>query len=127
MDVTLLYFEGCPNWKIANERLNVLALERTDVTVKHRLVETPEQADHAGFFGSPSIQVDGIDLFAEPGSQVGLTCRRYLTPDGYEGAPTLEQLRGVFADAAHRAGQRRGGGDHDGARRCAPDLPRETL
>ncbi|MDJ0334873.1 thioredoxin family protein [Salinibacterium sp. G-O1] len=99
MDVTLLYFEGCPHWKIASERLNVLTLERTDVTVKHQLVETPEQADHFGFLGSPSIQVGGVDVFAEPGSQVGLTCRRYLTPDGYAGAPTLEQLREVFSDA----------------------------
>ncbi len=99
MDVTLLYFEGCPNWKIASERLNLLAAERTDFTLKHQLVETPEQADRAEFFGSPSIQVDGIDLFAESGSQVGLTCRRYLTPNGYEGAPTLEQLRGLFEDA----------------------------
>lgn len=99
MDVTLLYFEGCPHWKIARERLNVLALERPDIRVKHQLVETPEQADRFGFLGSPSIQVDGVDVFAEPGSQVGLTCRRYLTPDGYAGAPTLEQLREVFSDA----------------------------
>lgn len=99
MDVTLLYFEGCPHWKIASERLNALALERTDVTVKQQLVETPEQADRFGFLGSPSIQVDGVDVFAEPGSQVGLTCRRYLTPGGFEGAPTLEQLRRMFADA----------------------------
>lgn len=99
MDVTLLYFEGCPNWKIADERLDLLAIERPDVVVRHQLVETPEQAARAGFFGSPSIQVDGVDLFAEPGSQVGLTCRRYPTPDGYEGAPTLEQLRTVLSDA----------------------------
>ncbi len=32
-------------------------------------------------------------LFADPSSGVGLSCRRYLTPDGYQGAPTLEQLR----------------------------------
>jgi len=43
--------------------------------------------------------VDGVDPFAEPGWEVGLSCRRYLTPDGYEGSPTLEQLRAVLADA----------------------------
>jgi len=30
---------------------------------------------------------------------VGLTCRRYRTPHGYAGAPTLAQLRAVLADA----------------------------
>ncbi len=99
MDITLLYFEDCPNWKAADERLTLLATERPDTTVTRQLVETPEQADRVGFLGSPSLQVDGVDLFAEPGLRVGLTCRRYLTPDGYEGAPTLDQLRAVLSDA----------------------------
>jgi len=30
---------------------------------------------------------------------VGLTCRMYPTPGAYDGAPTLEQLRAVLADA----------------------------
>ena len=99
MDVTLLYFDGCPNWKIADERLRLLALERPDLTVRRQLVRTPEEAEQVGFLGSPSIQVDGIDVFAQPGSPVGLTCRMYPTPDGYAGAPTLDQLRTVVADA----------------------------
>ena len=96
MDVTLLYFEDCPNWKLADERLQVLAAEQRDLTVTRHLVETAEEADRVGFLGSPSIQVDGVDMFAGPGSQVGLTCRRYPTSDGYEGAPTLDQLRAVL-------------------------------
>ncbi len=99
MDITLLYFEDCPNWKSADERLTLLATERPDITVSHQLVETPEEAERVGFLGSPSIQVDGVDMFAEPGSRVGLTCRRYPTPDGYAGAPTLEQLRAALSDA----------------------------
>jgi len=98
MDVTLLYFQGCPNWEGADERLQVLAAERPDLTVIHRVVETPAEAERVGFLGSPSIQVDGVDVFAGPGSQVGLTCRRYLTPAGVAGAPTLDQLRAVLAD-----------------------------
>jgi len=99
MDVTLFYFEDCPNWKVADERLMMLAAERPDLTVTRHLVETPGEADRVGFLGSPSIQVDGVDMFAEPASPVGLTCRRYRTRDGYDGAPTLEQLRAVLADA----------------------------
>jgi len=99
MDITLLYFEDCPNWKAADERLTLLATERPDITVTHQLVETSAQAERVGFLGSPSIRVDGVDVFAEPGSRVGLAYRRYPTPDGYVGAPTLEQLRAVLADA----------------------------
>ncbi|MEO5982108.1 MAG: thioredoxin family protein [Pedococcus sp.] len=99
MDITLLYFEDCPNWKAADERLTRLASDRPDLTVTHQLVETPEEAERTGFLGSPSIQVDGVDVFPEPGARVGLTCRRYLTPDGYEGAPTLEQLRAALTGA----------------------------
>ena len=99
MGIKLLYFEDCPNWKVADERLAVIVAERPGVRVTRLLVETPAEAERVGFLGSPSIQVDGVDLFAEPGSQVGLSCRRYSTPGGHEGAPTLEQLRAALADA----------------------------
>ena len=99
MDITLLYFEGCPSWKVADDRLTSIAAERDDITVTRHLVDTPEEAERTRFHGSPSIRVDGVDPFAEPHSEVGLSCRRYLTPDGYQGAPTLQQLRAVLADA----------------------------
>jgi len=99
MDITLLYFEDCPNWKVADERLTAIAAERADITVARHLVETASEAERVRFHGSPSILVDGVDPFAEPGSEVGLSCRRYLTPDGYQSAPTLEQLRAAVTDA----------------------------
>lgn len=99
MDITLLYFKDCPNWKVADERLATVAAERPDIRVTRRLVETPEEAQRTGFHGSPTILLDGVDGFAEPGSEVGLFCRRYPTPEGYEGAPTLDQLRVVLTGA----------------------------
>jgi len=99
MDITLLYFEDCPNWKVADQRLTAIAAERDDITMTRHLVDTPAEAERTRFHGSPSILVDGVDVFAEPGSEVGLSCRRYPTPDGYQGAPTLDQLRMVLADA----------------------------
>ena len=99
MDITLLYFEGCPNWKVADERLATIAAERSDVTVTHRVVETIEEAERLGFHGSPSILVDGEDPFADADTAVGLSCRVYRTPDGPAGAPTLQQLRAVLGHA----------------------------
>lgn len=93
MNVTLLYFEDCPNWKIADQRLATIAADHADVTVTRHRVETSEEAEQVGFHGSPSILVDGVDVFAEPGAGVGLSCRVYRTPDGLAGAPSIEQLR----------------------------------
>lgn len=99
MDITLLYFEDCPNWKVADERLTALAAERPEIRLRRLLVDTVEEAERTRFHGSPSIQIDGVDAFADPGAAVGLSCRRYPTPDGFEGAPTLEQLRTALSDA----------------------------
>lgn len=90
VDITLLYFDDCPHWRLADERLAAIAAERGDLRVTRQLLATPEEADRLGFLGSPSLQVNGVDLFAEPGAQVGLSCRRYPVPGGHEGAPTLK-------------------------------------
>lgn len=99
MNIVLLYFDGCPNWKVADERIAAIAGERPDVTVEHRLVESIEEAERLGFHGSPSILVDGVDPFADPDAGVGLSCRLYQTPEGAAGAPSLQQLRAVVLDA----------------------------
>ena len=98
MDITLLYFDGCPNWRVADERLAAIAAERADLKVTRHLVDTLEEAERVGFHGSPSILVDGVDVFAEPDAGVGLSCRVYRTPEGLAGAPTMEQLRAALAD-----------------------------
>ncbi|NMM22057.1 MAG: thioredoxin family protein [Phycicoccus sp.] len=98
MDITLLYFDDCPNWRVTDERLAAIAAERADLKVTRHLVDTPEEAERVGFHGSPSILVDGVDLFAEPDAGVGLSCRVYRTPQGLAGAPTMEQLRAALAD-----------------------------
>ncbi len=97
MIVTLMYFDGCPNWKTADERLTQLSEEITDMTLERRVVGTSEDAERYEFRGSPSILVDGVDAFAAPDAPVGLSCRVYPTPDGPAGSPTIEQLRQVLA------------------------------
>ena len=99
MEITLQYFDGCPNWTVAADRLAVIAQDRPDITVIRRRVETPEEAALVGFRGSPSLLVNGRDLFSDPSAPVGLACRLYLTPDGLAGAPTLDQLRAAILAA----------------------------
>lgn len=97
MSVELLYFDGCPNWKLTYERLReALQLAGRSDEVSYRRVETPEQAQDLGFHGSPTVLIDGRDPLAGPDAQVGLACRVFRTPAGLAGAPTVEQLVAVL-------------------------------
>ncbi|MDQ3612268.1 MAG: thioredoxin family protein [Actinomycetota bacterium] len=100
MEVTLLYFDGCPSWQLADERLlEALALTgHPDQPVTRRQVTTPEQAEQLSFRGSPTVLVDGRDPFAEPGAPTGLACRMFRTPEGLAGAPTVEQLVAALSE-----------------------------
>ena len=93
MEIQLLYFDGCPHWRLAEARLEEalrqLGLPETPEQVR---VETSKAAEGWNFHGSPSVLIDGADPFAEPDAPVGLTCRLYRTPEGLQGAPTVEQL-----------------------------------
>ena len=97
--VRLLYFEDCPNWRVARARLSE-ALSDVGANpddVVYEQVTTAEQAAAVGFRGSPTILLDGVDPFAGPDDPTGLACRVYRTAEGSEPAPTVEQLRTVLA------------------------------
>lgn len=93
--VTLLYFDGCPNWQIADQRLVQLADEYS-FTLERRTVDTPAEAERLGFAGSPTVLIDGIDPFATGDEPTGLACRVYETDEGLDGAPTVAQLRSAL-------------------------------
>jgi len=93
MDVTLQYFDGCPNWKTTAAELRDL-IEKCHLAaqVQLQLIDTQESAMEHGFRGSPTVLIDGVDPFANPEAPVGLSCRIYITPDGLAGSPTRDQL-----------------------------------
>ena len=95
--MTLLYFDDCPHWKVADGHLRTLAAEHPTMVIERRIVDTIEAAEATRFRGSPSIIVDGVDPFADPADLVGLSCRMFQTPHGPAGSPTLDQLRTVLA------------------------------
>jgi len=99
VQVTIQYFEGCPHWKLAEERVRkaLRDLSRENVTVEHQLIDSPGMAERVAFRGSPTILIDGRDPFATGAEPVGLTCRVFPTEEGPQGAPTEAQLRRLFA------------------------------
>ena len=105
MDITLQYFDGCPNWKVTDSRLKALINDQgLDTTIRYQLIDTYEAAVEHGFRGSPTVLIDGTDPFADDDAPVGLSCRIYLTDDGPAGSPTLRQLQEATADPRNRSG-----------------------
>ncbi len=99
MEITLQYFDGCPNWEMLDRRIAEALELRSDVRVVHERIVTAEDAVRLGFRGSPTVLVDGVDPFADEHAPVGLVCRVYRTPDGLTGSPTVDQLCAVIGGA----------------------------
>src|SRR2546427_4102061 len=93
MEVLIEYFDGCQSWETARNRVAaaVEALPAEAVGTRFK-VESNEEAERLGFRGSPSILVDGKDLFPTEASPIGMSCRVYLVDGKAEGAPSVEQL-----------------------------------
>jgi hypothetical protein len=112
IDVKLQYFDGCPNWRQAEQNL-LVAAERLglDLEIAYERIESPSQAEMMGFRGSPTILISGRDPFADPHAPVGLSCRVYRTQRGPSGSPSIDDLertlrttRPVPFETSHRAG-----------------------
>lgn len=100
VEITLQYFDGCPNWvATAADLRKLIERLRVDAGLHLQLIDTPEAAEEHGFRGSPTVLVNGIDPFAEPDAPVGLSCRIYRTPNGLTGSPTRDQLREAIRNA----------------------------
>ena len=95
MKVEVLYFDGCPTHRAAHRTLAEVLFEKgLEAEVELVAVNTDEEARRLRFPGSPTIRVDGEDLFPAPEREDWrLGCRVYATPEGLKGSPTAEMLR----------------------------------
>jgi hypothetical protein len=105
MRVELLWWEGCPSYPETRADLErALAAAGVDTHVQTLQVHTDDQARRERFPGSPTIRVDGEDLFPCPEEEPhSLTCRVYRLRDGRP-SPTpdpedlLEAIRRIDED-----------------------------
>jgi hypothetical protein len=101
MNITLQYFDHCPNWNTTSRYLIELIEELGfEIEIGYQLIETPEAAAEHHFRGSPTVLIDGVDPFANPDAPYGLSCRIYLTDQGPAGSPSRAQLRAALEAAA---------------------------
>jgi hypothetical protein len=97
--VEVLYFDGCPTYVAATQNVSeVLSELEMDAEVELVGVNSDEEAERYRFPGSPTILVDGRDLFPIAERSVwALGCRTYATPEGLKGYPTREMIREALA------------------------------
>jgi hypothetical protein len=100
IQMEILYFDGCPTYRTAEETLRgVLAREEVEADVSLVAVNTDEEARRLRFPGSPTIRVEGEDLFPVPDrTEYALGCRMYATAEGLKGSPTAMMLRAALAE-----------------------------
>lgn len=94
MKIELLYIDECPNLAKTRERLEsaLAALGHSDIPVTMRLLESAADTAGTGFAGSPTITVNGSDIFPTGAPAGDLACRIYATPSGLAGQPTINQI-----------------------------------
>lgn len=93
LSIELLFFEDCPSYKMAQESLEgIIQKHNIETRVQLIRVETDQEARDHHFVGSPSIRVNGEDLFPVNHEHYALGCRVYQTPDGMRGWPTTEMI-----------------------------------
>lgn len=100
MDIEILYFDECPNWRSTEALVNqVLSDSGLTAAIRHTRVESEEAALRLSFRGSPTVLINGVDPWANPDAPVGLSCRIYPTDSGFAGGPSEVQVRKAIADA----------------------------
>ncbi len=99
MKFSLLYFEGCLSYQQALENLReTIAEDGLEAKIELVNVTSPAEAERLNFLGSPTIQIDGVDLEGPEAVKtgVGFGCRVYEDKGQMRGWPTKEQIRAAL-------------------------------
>ncbi|QIS08894.1 DsbA family protein [Nocardia arthritidis] len=95
--LVVLAVPDCPNAPLLIERLREISTDRTEFEPIQRIVHDQAEAERYGMHGSPTLLVNGVDPFAQPGTPASLSCRLYPHPCGrVDGAPSVAELAAVL-------------------------------
>jgi hypothetical protein len=102
VEVELLIMPDCPNAGAAHDllRTELSALGLADTPIRVSEIDTPDAAEQRGFLGSPTVRINGVDPFAEPGRSPGLSCRVYPSSAGVCVLPPADWLRAALLAAS---------------------------
>ncbi|MDQ3447813.1 MAG: proline dehydrogenase family protein [Chloroflexota bacterium] len=97
--VELLATPDCPH-AAPTEALLRSILEESDerASVERTWISDLDHAAGMGFYGSPTVRIDGQDVAPLEGAPIGLGCRLYRRPDGSAtGVPSEGAIRAALA------------------------------
>jgi hypothetical protein len=100
MRIEVFYFEDCPNYRPALDRLRtVLRDEGVNAEVSVVKVNDASTAERLQLIGSPTIRVNGIDIEAAVRALAGggLACRRYSG-----GLPSEAMIRAALKEGLEK-------------------------
>ncbi|HHV75078.1 MULTISPECIES: DF family (seleno)protein [Thermoanaerobacterium] len=101
MEISFLYFEGCPNSDSALKLLKEVLSEKNikdDVDIIK--IESQEDAYRYNFLGSPSIHINGEDIEKERRNDEPLYgCRVYKVNGRNSGVPPKEMISKAIDEA----------------------------
>lgn len=105
MQIELLHITECPSWVACLKNLKHALIDLDiDTEIKVTRIESSNIEQHRQFQGSPTILVDGRDLFAVDDFDGALSCRVYKTPDGLRGMPNSQQITEQLLSIQERRG-----------------------
>ena len=93
LQIQILYIAGCTDWQETIELVQAATVElglNAEITTIQ--VENDRQALQSFFVGSPTVLVNGADLFPVEGATAGLRLRSYWTEEGLLGHPTYAMM-----------------------------------
>lgn len=96
MRVELLYWDGDPNYMAARQRLvEVLTEDAFETPIQMISVNSEADAELLAFPGSPTIRIDGDDIYVDPaaGHVPGLRLRTFPADSAIDG-PATEPIPG---------------------------------
>lgn len=98
MKVQLYWIDKCPSYRRTKDLLaQVLHEQGIEAPIEMIQVRDEAEARLQKFPGSPTIRINGRDLFeSSESSHFGIQCRVYRTPAGLRGVPTKEMIRSAL-------------------------------
>ena len=76
--ISFQYFDGCPHSKATLRNLEQVSVELGIISdeIQVMQVRDPDEAERLSFAGSPSVLVDGVDIYTGlPPAEASFSCR----------------------------------------------------
>jgi hypothetical protein len=99
--IEIYYTGGCPNRHTTVKRIWEVLTELSIAAEVREVRVNPPFSSVPGFLGSPTVQVNGVDIqpSARHSQWSGLMCRTYRDGEQIDGAPSRQLIRQAILDA----------------------------